>query len=147
MLALGLEVLLQQDREFNGQKIVNCRKKAAVALLAGHPVGLSDVDDVLDFFDQVGFLLRRGAIDPEMAWHSFFCWVNRYWLASEDYIHRKQTEDKNVWADFSLLRSRLLEVELAKDPQSREAQLTSQSPQINEFFKDEAKTIPMKDWV
>ena len=42
------------------------RSKAAYDLLAGNSL---EAEPILDFFETMALLLRRGALDKEMVWH------------------------------------------------------------------------------
>jgi hypothetical protein len=63
------------------------------------------LEDVLNFFDLVGHLVKKGALDLEMAYSYFFDDARLYWNAAKDYIAKKRTED--TWEDFIYLQHQL----------------------------------------
>ncbi len=75
-LSLSIDLLLKMDDRFNSPLLTNYRKHAAESLLAGKPTDA--VDEVLDFFETIGLLVRKGAIEKEMTWSTFFYWILRY---------------------------------------------------------------------
>ena len=70
-----------------------------------------DADAVLDFFETIGYLLRRGALDEKMVWHTFFHWIMGYYQAAEEYINDKRKSEPTVWEDFVELQGRMGRIE------------------------------------
>jgi hypothetical protein len=99
------------SREFQG-KLKNAAK-ACLAHLDTTDPGVA-VEDVLDFFDDVAFLVNKGALDEEMMWHTFYHWVRVYYQASEQYIINRQKREPAVWSAFSQIYPRLNALEQAK---------------------------------
>lgn len=102
------ETTLKILDEFHGQRIRNARRRATEAIQ--QPDTEQTPDDLLDFFDTVGMLLKRRALDDQMLWSILNYWVSRYWCACERYIRQKQQADKALWEDFEYLRIRLAKV-------------------------------------
>jgi len=49
----------------------------------------------------MALLMRRGALDKEMVWHTFFYWIDHYYEATKDWIVQRQTDDDPlVWKDL-----------------------------------------------
>jgi hypothetical protein len=63
----------------------------------------NEVDDVLDFFETLGMLVRQNATKKEMVWHTFFHWIHGYWLTCSGYIAEKRLENSSTWQDFRSL--------------------------------------------
>ncbi|MCC8956159.1 hypothetical protein H8B02_22830 [Bradyrhizobium sp. Pear77] len=57
----------------------------------------TDIDDLLDFFDQVGFYLQGDQITAEAAHHAFHHWIRGYWSAARDYVRAKQNDEPCLW--------------------------------------------------
>ena len=74
----------------------------------------ADVEPVLDFFETVGVLLRRRAIDQELAWDSFSYWVLRYAVLAREQIQfrRKDESDETYYQEFEFLVKRLTQTEI-----------------------------------
>jgi hypothetical protein len=47
---------------------------------------LESIDDVLDFLDDLGFLVLGDQISNRVAHHFFYYWIRGYWEASKSYI-------------------------------------------------------------
>src|SRR2546422_707732 len=63
--AMGVGTLQNLEREFNEPRLRRARRDAARALLQSQGE-TADVDQVLDFFETLAFLVRRGALDAGM---------------------------------------------------------------------------------
>lgn len=123
-----------RDEYFNGKEFLNVRSAAAKALLEKPN---DQIDDVLDFFDTVGYLVRVGALDKEMAWHTFFHWVRAYWYASKDYVAETRLKEPTVWEDFDQLYHKLMRLE-AKKQKKRSLDLVPSIEEMKTFLNQEA---------
>jgi hypothetical protein len=87
------------DERFYGDEIKNARAKAATILKSNQGKlrrtnpELDDIDNILDFFEDVGFYVHGDQITPEVAHHHFYHWIRGYYLASRDYIEAWQTTE------------------------------------------------------
>jgi hypothetical protein len=56
----------------------------------GSDVSIDDLeyslDAVLDFFDQVGYFLKRGALERGAVWSAFYHQVHHWYSNAEEYI-------------------------------------------------------------
>jgi hypothetical protein len=61
-------------------------------------------------------LVRRHAVDDELAWNSFSYWVLRYAALTQDHIvaRRKNESDETYWQEFEFLIKRFTEIEIKK---------------------------------
>jgi hypothetical protein len=134
--AMGMDLFLKLEADFDGENMRTKRRAAAKALLHGKELG--DVDDLLDFFEMVGMLVRRGALDDLMVWHNFFYWIRGYCLSSAAYIDESRIEDSTVWADLVKLNKRMMTIE-KKERQCSERQLELSDDKITEFLEWEMK--------
>jgi hypothetical protein len=103
------ELIPKMDERFGSASMREKRKRAAQALRFKR--NLEDAEDVWDFFDTLGYMVRRGAIDKEMVWHTFFYWIDGYWSASSEYIAAEQEKTPTVWEDFRMLHELTLALE------------------------------------
>jgi hypothetical protein len=108
------------------------RKKAAEAILRhnadrknidAHMDELSDVDDVLDFLEDIGFYVKGGQISAEVAHHHFYHWIRGYWKASRDYIEAWQRSEPTRWEYVGDLFETTRDVEIARTKGSKEQEL------------------------
>ena len=101
---------LEYWKEFDSSKYRACKRIPAARTLKilrtenpdtwyrYHKQELEDsVDDVLDWFEDVGFLVAGGQMSPEVANHYFFHWLRGYWLAACDYVHYVQDCVPTQW--------------------------------------------------
>jgi len=117
--ALGVEILLKLvDTFFKDMK----KEERCIAvnvipdIRGGEWHGDKDeVEDVLDFFDFVGALARKGILDKELVWHEFFYWIYGYYDRTQDHIKEYQrTKATVVWEDLSWLYQELIYIERGK---------------------------------
>jgi hypothetical protein len=79
-------------REMKEERAIACRD-----LEAGIPL---EAEPILDFFETMALLLRRGALDTEMVWHTFSYWIEGYNAALAFHIPSRQQHDPTIWQDF-----------------------------------------------
>jgi len=137
-----LKVRLQTNYEekFEGQTLISERKKLAEQLLeqAQHE---EIQESVMNFFESVGLLLRKGYLDKEMVWSGFAFYVIRWWSASKDYIfeeRRIQNNDTTIFEDFQYLVDEIYKIEIKKRGLSR-AELEPSQNDITRFLNAEKK--------
>ncbi|HEY9167802.1 MAG TPA: hypothetical protein VIS48_16735 [Candidatus Kryptonia bacterium] len=108
----SVDLLLKlEDRFTSSQQMVSARRNAAKSLQKG---GDSEADDVFDFFETVGMLVRKKALDEEMVWNTFFYWLHHYWVASENYVASQRADDPTTWEEFAFLNHCITQVEKRK---------------------------------
>jgi hypothetical protein len=93
----SIDLLFKQENDFFGPVKKLQRVKAARDLLSGQSL---EAEPILDFFETMALLLRRGALDKEMVWHTFFYWIDHYFEAAKNSISERQKIDPLVWQDF-----------------------------------------------
>jgi hypothetical protein len=91
---------LDYQRQFNDPDMKNKRRASAKALIDfwAQTKSLTELDDtlknhlddLLDLFEDVGFLVQGGQISPEAAHHFFHYWFCGYWNSARDYIASEQ---------------------------------------------------------
>ena len=118
----GIDLLLRLDDRFNSGDMLVARQRAAKGFLEGTDVY---VDPILDFFEMLGMLVRKRAIDDQMVWHSFFFWFNSYWHLATARIAMKRTADHTVWAEAAYLYRRLVILEREQRSCSEDATVPS----------------------
>lgn len=104
---------------FEGDRIRRVRQGlAASRLTASGKLRRLDLDDVpdaadelLDFFEHVAFLVRRGHLKAFDVWHTFGPWVAAIHADFREYVAVLQVHDSTVYCDFIWLFQELLKVE------------------------------------
>ena len=112
--ALGVDIILKLEAAFDAPDMNEARIQAATALKADP--NTADIEAVLDFFETVGVLLRRHAIDGEITWSSFSYWVLRYAALASDAIEarRKAEADDTYYEEFDFLVKSMTVFEIKK---------------------------------
>jgi hypothetical protein len=109
---LKVQVYYQLERDFRG--LADWRSSSAKILLDDHekrvanpntPIDLNLVlalAEVLQFLDTVGMLLRRGVIDPQLAFHGFGSRSIAYWHLARPIVEfaRKHFHRPWLWNDL-----------------------------------------------
>jgi len=114
----NIEINLKLEDKFNRPDLKDMRHKAAKCMLDGQ---FSEAEDVFDFFETIGHLVRRKKLDKEFVWHTFYEWIHGYWSSGVEYITetRKREEDQTLWEDFEWLHNELLKIQKHKGGISR----------------------------
>ena len=129
----GVDILFKLNDMFSTEGMRKTRRKAAKGIRQGRN---ADVDDVLDFFEVVGLLVRRRAIADLFVWHSFFYWTHRYYLLTKEYVASVREKDPTTWSDFVWLHQRLENVEKRRRKCSDEHVVVDKT-ELDEFLKEE----------
>lgn len=86
------DLILTLRNQYNGE-MRKLRAEAANDLRTETPSHA--LKEVLNFFDRIGLLVRRGTLDKKMVWNTFFFAVHRYCCLAEKRI-AKQRKDRAV---------------------------------------------------
>ncbi len=133
----GIDLLTKLDERFQSGMQPR-RRTAAQGLLTGRP---RDSDDVLDFFDVLGILVKREALDPHLVWHFFFHWVNGYASAVGEYITTVRRDNPTIWQDLSYLRRRLLTIE-KRERRCGDSDVQLSKDEVHRFLQEESALAP-----
>jgi hypothetical protein len=97
--------------------------KACLEHLEGKNPGAA-VEDILDFFDNVAFLVTKGALETEMMWHPFYHWVRMYCQAAEQHINARTKDESAVWNYLRSIYPALNELEKVQSPSGHKEKLS-----------------------
>jgi len=129
--------LVEFNREFDSEPMVKWRRIVAEKRLKG----ITFPDEalrLLDFFETIGLLVRRGYLDESDVWSTFSYWMFNIYADFRNDIEQIQREDENYYSDSCELLKRLHEIEKemgsADDRPSQE--------EIREFWDGEANIVP-----
>jgi len=131
------------DDRFYDSEMRSARSKAARLLkdnqgkLRRTDPDLADVDEVLDFLEDLGFYQYGDQITPEVAHHHFYHWIRGYYLASRDYIGAWQEKEPTRWEHVAGLfeNTRVIENKLSRGKAAKS--LTDE--EISIFLEEEIK--------
>jgi hypothetical protein len=143
-LALGADVLLKLQEQFDGKQMLIFRRKAVESILSCRSkttTGLTDdVDDVLDFFENVALLVRRKVLDTELVWHSFNYWIRGYYSVAADHIKTEREKYPTRWEDLCWLHEHLTEFANIRDNRPALAERKMTDTEIDKFLAGEKAT-------
>ena len=94
----SVDLLFKLEADFFGPAKRAQRARAAKDLLEGK---LLEAEPILDFFETMALLLRRGALDTELVKHTFFYWIDNYYEASRSLLAARQRVNPLIWKDLT----------------------------------------------
>ncbi len=122
--------------QFESEPMALYRRTVAEKRIRG-TVCPPEAQKILDFFEIVGLLVRRGYLDVDDVWSSFGYWMFNIYADFRNDIEQIQRDDESYYRDSCDLLEKLREIEKHKgcsdDRPSKE--------EILDFWRDEAKTI------
>jgi hypothetical protein len=135
----AIDLIVELDDHFNTTEFRIFRQNTAKFLL-GTEQNQRSIDQVLGFFEKVGYLTRNGVIEEKMVWHEMFYWIHRYYLSATPFITRIRViqKDNTVFEDFEYLQKRLVEIE-KKERNCADANLTLSENELRDFLIRESE--------
>ena len=95
---------------------------------------LSNIDDVLDILESIGFYVENDQISLEVACHHFDYWIRRYWCAAHVYVQaRRKQRGVALWRHIEPLFQATAEVN-----RFRKAKPLTQA-QVRSFLEEEVR--------
>ncbi len=113
-LNLELDLLTRLEDRFESPHFLSRRRAAAKYLIDNVFVDDDMVEverlpraayDVLNFFEELGYLQRLGALQAESVWHTFGVMAQAYWLLCKPAIEKRREErgDPAMYEDVERL--------------------------------------------
>ena len=116
--ALGVDILFRLIDRWGSDEMAKKRAAAAKGALAG--IEILQTDDVLGFFEYVGYLLGDKAIKPEGVWVNLSYDAINTWYAYKPFIDADQNADKTFWEDYQKLEAKMeAESRRRKEPEDQ----------------------------
>lgn len=135
---IEVDVLLRLEADWRSPRMTKTRSAAARALSSGVAADLS-VDGLLYFLELIALLMKRGVLEEETTWHTFYWPMANYWQAASAYVARVQVEEgSSTWTNLTGGIARLRTIEGRKSGRSGDRIGPSQA-QTQRFLADEAK--------
>jgi hypothetical protein len=131
---LRARFLLTFIDRFDGSRLLKARKELAHRLLTN--ASRDQIEEtVLNFFEDMGLLLRLGYLDEKLMWSTFGFFAVRWWSACEDYIvnERETQNDCTLFKDFEDLTKRFK----ARDERAGLTVAKAPPPDLTQFLEDE----------
>jgi hypothetical protein len=93
---------------------------------------LSNIDDVLDILEDIGFYMEGDHISPEVACHHFDHWIRGYWYNAHTYIEAWRKREPARWRHIKPLLQATAEVN------HRSEKLIPTNSELKLFLEQEA---------
>jgi hypothetical protein len=136
---LRVQFYLELRKQFDSP-LLRERKLLAQQLKAG--AAHDEINErVLDFFEDLGMLVRRNYIDREMVWDTFSYYAKGWWSACKDYITVERADkggDPTLFSDFGDLVEMIYVDEMKKRGKMR-AELEPSPLALQRFLDDEGR--------
>src|SRR5713101_143926 len=100
--------------QFNGAEMSAKRATVAAQILAGNMTENPQPDNILDFFDLIGYLIEKKALDEEAAWMMFSDAGCSYWYGAQDYMNAAKQKNRLYWEHYRPLIDAFLSMEMNK---------------------------------
>jgi hypothetical protein len=97
--SVGANLLVRLEDKYDEQAMVKKRKRAALALLSH--ADPSCARGVLDFFEEIGILLQKDALDADLVYNEFSYCAISYWEASKGFIERLRLADSTWFSAYA----------------------------------------------
>jgi len=127
----SVDLLFRLENDFFGEKKAAQRAEASANLLADAN-NFKEMEDILDFFETIAMLTRKGALRLYFVWHTFDYWIERYYALSLPHIRAAQATDPERWEDLDWLLPRL------KKLQVRQGKAGFSEAELNRFLNEES---------
>jgi hypothetical protein len=103
----SIDLLLRLDAKFDSDRMKDLRRRAAKGFVEGKFV--DEAYYVLDFFEEVGLLLRMRAIHQEVLFESFFHSPLAYWFTAKKYVLEMRRTRKELYDNLEDLAKKDLD--------------------------------------
>ena len=146
--ALGIDLLLKLDDQFDTPMMRASRRRASTYLKekqrihTGSDVSIDDLehslDAVLDFFDQVGYFLKRGALERGAVWSAFYHQVHHWYCNAEKYITSERQRDATTWKNFEYLDGQLVAEQMRHKRNKLDQSIKLSKEDLLDFLRNES---------
>jgi hypothetical protein len=126
--------LLTLMHDYSQEPMVTYRKIAAQKWLTGEKDS-TEMHEVLNYFETIGLLLRRGYLYDRDVWEMYGCSVFPLWWSSSELVQAARRKDCNSYTNLEYLNGALSKIESAEGGRSER----SSEEQIR-YWKDEQMT-------
>ena len=145
--ALGID-LLKLDDQFDTPMMRASRRRASTYLKekqrihTGSDVSIDDLehslDAVLDVLDQVGYFLKRGALERGAVWSAFYHQAHHWYCNAEKYITSERQRDATTWENFEYLDRQLVAEQMRHKRNSLDPSIKLSEKDLLDFLHNES---------
>jgi hypothetical protein len=138
--AAVFEIMAELDREFNSGRILKLRERTVNLDFANfdEPV---QCEDLLDFFEKIGFLENDGVILLDPIYEMWGYWIERYWVLCEKQVYKRRKEpgDGTYYDKLEILFNKLAKLSLQKMQKAKASIDPKMANKEIEAYKDKIK--------
>ena len=101
-----LQMLNNMRENWNSERMMPFRKTTCTNYQKGtKKIGMAE-GEVLGFFEEMGFMLKKGVVDKDFIWETYSYFIEHYWSMLESNIKefRLSTRDNSWFKNFESLR-------------------------------------------
>jgi hypothetical protein len=144
-LNLEVDLLIRLEDRFDSPRMLATRKRAAEyikdtffldgSLREVHTLN-RDAWDVLNFFEDLGYFVKIGAVRPFTIWRTFGWWSFAYWALGKPAIanERRRTKEPKLYEGWEHLMDKLFEIS-HRSGEEFEGEFTEE--QLREIIEEE----------
>lgn len=104
------------EKRFEGEELIRKRKRAANALFNFNKNVKNYhhdwIEDILDFFETISMLTKKGILNDKMVWNTFFYYIYGYYLNAEKFIEEQQKLYPTRYKDLVWLQKKMVTLEV-----------------------------------
>jgi hypothetical protein len=131
-ITLQTDLLLKLDDKFYAPEMIEKRKVAAKKLLK-EEFPNPELDDLLDCFSTIAYLVECKAINMDLTWKIFEYDIIRYWYCAEKHIRKTRRVDPETWSTLQRLVKKL------EDMNAKKGRPPLTKEELTRFLKEEAQ--------
>jgi hypothetical protein len=139
---LTADLFTRLNEKWDGPTM-RARRRTLASELQKQPaqdVAPTTVEDVIDFFEDLGAMLRKHWLDEDSVWNSFSVSCRYYWKAcGETYVvdYRRRYVDETYFSEFEFLSTRMSEIERRRRGKKHVSEIAFTSEHVRDFLKME----------
>lgn len=117
----GLDILISRGNQFNSAEFKETRRKVGRVLRKKimkekttkreNEIFQSLSSEILDHFQGVGLLMRKGILDKDLTYSDYSYWVLRYWASLQFVIIEDRKAFPILWEDAEWLHDQFIVLE------------------------------------
>jgi hypothetical protein len=133
---------------FDGEEMMLTRSKASRFLkenkgqLDDEARDSPDVDDLLDFFEDLGFFMQGDQITAEAAHHAFYHWIRGYYSTTQPYLKVGREKKPPCWEHVEMLYNVTNQIEREIIKKSHKSKKFLDEKDTEKFLDEEIALVP-----
>lgn len=103
-----------------------------------------NIENIIDFFDTLGFYIRNNYIKTDLVWTNFYYWFNNYYELYQKYkiIGFRFQNSPQVWKNIDFLMTELRKIEFSESNKKPIGPVLKF--ELERFFKEEGGFKPQR---